>query len=178
MSFKLKQLSIIMAIIALIVGLMTMTAVAADNNYRELPVQNNISPEKTNWPIKFTMPIDQQTVNENNIYIVNQEDQTRVGVRFELSSDKKTIYVVPKIQYAVNSTYQLFIEAGICSDTNPACYLSQKAVMTFTTIKDNYGVLPVPQISPLESAANITTLDRSEERRVGKECRSRWSPYH
>ena len=22
------------------------------------------------------------------------------------------------------------------------------------------------------------TLNRSEERRVGKECRSRWSPYH
>ena len=26
--------------------------------------------------------------------------------------------------------------------------------------------------------ANPTTLTRSEERRVGKECRSRWSPYH
>ena len=24
----------------------------------------------------------------------------------------------------------------------------------------------------------IVTLCRSEERRVGKECRSRWSPYH
>ena len=23
-----------------------------------------------------------------------------------------------------------------------------------------------------------TTFGRSEERRVGKECRSRWSPYH
>ena len=23
-----------------------------------------------------------------------------------------------------------------------------------------------------------TTAERSEERRVGKECRSRWSPYH
>ena len=23
-----------------------------------------------------------------------------------------------------------------------------------------------------------TWMDRSEERRVGKECRSRWSPYH
>jgi len=23
-----------------------------------------------------------------------------------------------------------------------------------------------------------TAADRSEERRVGKECRSRWSPYH
>ena len=24
----------------------------------------------------------------------------------------------------------------------------------------------------------FTFADRSEERRVGKECRSRWSPYH
>ena len=24
----------------------------------------------------------------------------------------------------------------------------------------------------------IAAVDRSEERRVGKECRSRWSPYH
>ena len=27
-------------------------------------------------------------------------------------------------------------------------------------------------------AACLATLGRSEERRVGKECRSRWSPYH
>ena len=27
-------------------------------------------------------------------------------------------------------------------------------------------------------AKAIRTLTRSEERRVGKECRSRWSPYH
>ena len=26
--------------------------------------------------------------------------------------------------------------------------------------------------------ANISERQRSEERRVGKECRSRWSPYH
>ena len=25
---------------------------------------------------------------------------------------------------------------------------------------------------------NKVLIDRSEERRVGKECRSRWSPYH
>src|SRR5690348_18119587 len=30
--------------------------------------------------------------------------------------------------------------------------------------------------SPLE--AGVGMLPRSEERRVGKECRSRWSPYH
>ena len=27
-------------------------------------------------------------------------------------------------------------------------------------------------------ALEVPILDRSEERRVGKECRSRWSPYH
>ena len=26
--------------------------------------------------------------------------------------------------------------------------------------------------------ARINSINRSEERRVGKECRSRWSPYH
>ena len=29
-----------------------------------------------------------------------------------------------------------------------------------------------------QRAANGWILGRSEERRVGKECRSRWSPYH
>ena len=29
-----------------------------------------------------------------------------------------------------------------------------------------------------QKKVNIVFEDRSEERRVGKECRSRWSPYH
>ena len=37
-----------------------------------------------------------------------------------------------------------------------------------------YGVAARPYIAQVECAA----LERSEERRVGKECRSRWSPYH
>ena len=28
------------------------------------------------------------------------------------------------------------------------------------------------------SDTNVKIVSRSEERRVGKECRSRWSPYH
>ena len=33
------------------------------------------------------------------------------------------------------------------------------------------------EMSDLEDMGYLT-LTRSEERRVGKECRSRWSPYH
>ena len=31
---------------------------------------------------------------------------------------------------------------------------------------------------PLADVVSLTFGGRSEERRVGKECRSRWSPYH
>src|SRR3989449_2882676 len=33
-------------------------------------------------------------------------------------------------------------------------------------------------LAPSFNASHQTIADRSEERRVGKECRSRWSPYH
>ena len=41
----------------------------------------------------------------------------------------------------------------------------------------------VGDLEKMEIAINLTRITfpflfRSEERRVGKECRSRWSPYH
>ena len=33
-------------------------------------------------------------------------------------------------------------------------------------------------IDAIELLAKLEKTTRSEERRVGKECRSRWSPYH
>ena len=33
-------------------------------------------------------------------------------------------------------------------------------------------------MTPKETVQKLNKLTRSEERRVGKECRSRWSPYH
>src|SRR5256885_7168442 len=36
----------------------------------------------------------------------------------------------------------------------------------------------VPDAFTLETVSRIAPQKRSEERRVGKECRSRWSPYH
>src|SRR5574344_2954772 len=44
---------------------------------------------------------------------------------------------------------------------------------TFTIPKNNHncGLYPIVQVE-------VNGQVRSEERRVGKECRSRWSPYH
>src|SRR3712207_9332081 len=48
--------------------------------------------------------------------------------------------------------------------------------------KDNYGVVKATtdyDVAVIVLLPDGSTYgDRSEERRVGKECRSRWSPYH
>ena len=43
---------------------------------------------------------------------------------------------------------------------------------------DFYSVTDHGFFMGMLNAWSDTTTDRSEERRVGKECRSRWSPYH
>ena len=44
------------------------------------------------------------------------------------------------------------------------------------------GIIGLILLTPSVEVKKVTikdiTLCRSEERRVGKECRSRWSPYH
>ena len=43
---------------------------------------------------------------------------------------------------------------------------------------DRDGLVETPARVARMYAEVFEGLDRSEERRVGKECRSRWSPYH
>ena len=45
------------------------------------------------------------------------------------------------------------------------------------SIKDLTGIGSTVA-NELKNGARYVMVDRSEERRVGKECRSRWSPYH
>ena len=51
---------------------------------------------------------------------------------------------------------------------------------TIIIVDDNKGVLTAVEILLKSYFSKVVTLSspRSEERRVGKECRSRWSPYH
>ena len=51
----------------------------------------------------------------------------------------------------------------VCDTEGVILYMNEKARATFAQHGDLIG-------------RNL--FDRSEERRVGKECRSRWSPYH
>eukprot|EP01104_Vermistella_antarctica_P012247 TRINITY_DN350_c2_g4_i2.p1 TRINITY_DN350_c2_g4~~TRINITY_DN350_c2_g4_i2.p1 ORF type:complete len:308 (+),score=34.84 TRINITY_DN350_c2_g4_i2:356-1279(+) len=70
--------------------------------------------------------------------------------------------------------------------SNPTAAISSsasRASALTSSIPDTLvpALIPTPPylVAPKAAAATITsTAVRSEERRVGKECRSRWSPYH
>ena len=56
-------------------------------------------------------------------------------------------------------------------------YAAQPRIHTFIGTSPLHRA--IPNLSKDEMAERIhETVTRSEERRVGKECRSRWSPYH
>ena len=74
------------------------------------------------------------------------------GMSFALKvAHKGTVALICKAGLEEANTY--FAQGGIASVTNLAV--------------DNF-----------EKHIEDTLIARSEERRVGKECRSRWSPYH
>jgi len=67
---------------------------------------------------------------------------------------------------------------------NPGWDSNAKKLDTFTDVRDLQRQLKVKGIAFQTEADEKSTgpasfmIVRSEERRVGKECRSRWSPYH
>ena len=50
-------------------------------------------------------------------------------------------------------------------------------VVSAKMLYDNNNMLKTAKM-PVTKKTASSASDRSEERRVGKECRSRWSPYH
>src|SRR5690606_40841563 len=69
--------------------------------------------------------------------------------------------------------------------SNPLSTPSKAPTYTFENLNNPSSSTPhpTPHTHPPSSNPNFYSLfsnikHRSEERRVGKECRSRWSPYH
>ena len=57
-----------------------------------------------------------------------------------------------------------------------------RELINLELLKKNFlkhrGTFTVEDNVKVKFASEIMIRSRSEERRVGKECRSRWSPYH
>src|SRR3989454_7134167 len=67
-----------------------------------------------------------------------------------------------------------FARAGIYGD-NGADYPDNARRFAFFCLA---ALTALPEVAPETQVLHAHDWHRSEERRVGKECRSRWSPYH
>ena len=88
-------------------------------------------------------------------------------------------------QWCRGKTFDTFAPLGPClvttdEITNPND-LKLKTILNGETMQDwntNDMIFDVPTLIEFLSGSTTLLPGRSEERRVGKECRSRWSPYH
>ena len=86
--------------------------------------------------------------------------------RMEMRIGERRIVSVIREREEARQIYEQARQEG-----RKAALLDQERPNLFTTSAAN--------INPGETIeVNLEYLQRSEERRVGKECRSRWSPYH
>ena len=81
---------------------------------------------------------------------------------------------------SVNRKICIFLILGFAILGSSACANIPKDPTATPTLSDEEKLEFFKQIAAVEAAMTQTqdALTRSEERRVGKECRSRWSPYH
>ena len=85
-----------------------------------------------------------------------------------LEMDGEKIKDTKSLDALVDGTYKGLVSTTQITGVNPANPPANPPGKNYTTAD-------IKNMSAAEINAN---WDRSEERRVGKECRSRWSPYH
>ena len=93
-----------------------------------------------------------------------------MGDKSKLEEDVKELYSLSGISHvlAISGLHISIIGMGIYSLMRKKFRFIISAIVSF---------IPV-LIFGMMSGFAVATVRRSEERRVGKECRSRWSPYH
>src|SRR5256885_4119660 len=70
---------------------------------------------------------------------------------------------------------------GVQTCALPIYIITQSLCISFTSIfclLRMYVRIQIHKTFGREDCTHLPCFPRSEERRVGKECRSRWSPYH
>ena len=117
------------------------------------------------------------TASSNVHYLDENEDI----IRSILLCGSGTVY--NSRQYSINNGFYFRTTDEMLQEFS---YLGEEAAKEVVVTNTNKiadmvesGIKPIPEgfyPPKMENAEEIA--ERSEERRVGKECRSRWSPYH
>ena len=126
------------------------------------------------WPFDIALMSGTLGVSEDMIgdeFIIDVGPNTLVGALIQpLSVGDTSIYVSPTVLENIKKGYYI----GLYVPGNTGIEIAQ-----IIDIDDaNYALTLGKPSDVSANAGSYVAMCRSEERRVGKECRSRWSPYH
>ena len=99
---------------------------------------------------------------------------------YKIDSKGKRKLVFPLIK-ATDPKASVKIIAAAGAKTKISDFIGSTSDYEFTGLEPGNNVMKIQVTSADGTVSNTYTVrvaERSEERRVGKECRSRWSPYH
>ena len=91
-------------------------------------------------------------------------------MRSKIEASEYKDYILGFIFYKFLSEKEERFLAANEFDADAISCVTEDDVEVLSFVRDNLGYFI--------AAGDLYSLLRSEERRVGKECRSRWSPYH
>ena len=105
-----------------------------------------------------------------------EREQTTLSLAIEASKTSADIIVMAGVHFMAETSKLMSPEKKVLlPDMGAGCSLSSSVTgKDVRLLKEKYPGVPV--VSYVNTSADVKA--RSEERRVGKECRSRWSPYH
>ena len=133
--------------------------------------------EAAGKPINITKVIEDKGLSEIEMVEISEDFFLSLG--FEPLSDtfwERSLFIKPVDRGVVCHASAWDIDSAnqdlrikMCIDKNEE---------DFSTIHHELGLIFLSPTKLDIKPANTSPVPRSEERRVGKECRSRWSPYH
>src|ERR1041384_7518195 len=122
------------------------------------------------YPVKKEVTLNLTPVNitgaKGVATILRDDDGTRIKLNLtSIPADVSALTL-----YAVD-------DKGVVTALGPVAISNGTGTLAATTPLSKFMLVASPEPALTAYDANTKVL-RSEERRVGKECRSRWSPYH
>ena len=102
------------------------------------------------------------------------------GLLLQAAFYSGNLYAQTDLRTDAYSIIQDAVTDIVCSSSTDAIQKEKRVIQVLNEKgkEDAYFVCLCDRFSSLKKFSGEVRDARSEERRVGKECRSRWSPYH
>ena len=131
------------------------------NSFKTIFSSSNVCDSFWLTPQKYILV--EQINNEN----YSQEDFAGIAETLDINLNTKTRFFIGNYLETTDQLVSIFSE--------------EQKITDYAVTKSNETAISISQVAIdywLNNYIKKSHLFRSEERRVGKECRSRWSPYH